>query len=52
MERVTDRAVDFRFLFKIPFFGIEDAFYDKIPNAAYSYSESWHTRDSAGAVDG
>jgi hypothetical protein len=32
----------------IPFFGIEDAFYDKIQNAVYSYSESWHTRDPAG----
>jgi hypothetical protein len=36
---------------KYRFFGIEDAFYDKIQNAAYSYSESWHTCDSAGAVD-
>jgi hypothetical protein len=34
------------------FFGIENAFSNKIQNAAYSYSESWHTRDSAGAVDG
>jgi hypothetical protein len=42
----------FIFYPKIPFFEIEDAFYDKIHNAAYSYSESWHTRDSAGAVDG
>jgi hypothetical protein len=42
----------FVFYPKIPFFEIEDAFYDKIQNTAYSYSESWHTRDSAGAVDG
>jgi hypothetical protein len=44
----------FVFYPNIPFFGIEDAFYDEIEvqSAAYSYSESWHTRDSAGAVDG
>jgi hypothetical protein len=42
----------FVFYPKIRFFEIEDAFYDKIQNVAYSYSESWHTRDSAGAVDG
>jgi hypothetical protein len=40
------------FIQKYGFFKIEDAFYDKIQNAAYSHSESWHTRDSAGAVDG
>jgi hypothetical protein len=37
---------------KYRFFGIADAFYDKIQNAAYSYSGPWHTRDSTGAVDG